>query len=521
MSPLTTSLFDIGPPPPCPASFNMARYVMEAGRATPEKTALLVLTGEAGDVAERWTFAALDRAIRGTAAGLLSLGLERGDRVALRMGNLSDFPILFFGTIAAGGIAVPTSSQLTEREFHKVAADMRPRFVAVAEDLELEHLPDGANVIPQSAWAGLRETPPTDFVETGADDPAFLIYTSGTSGSPKGVLHAQRAAWARRMMWKGWYDLSADDVMLHAGAFNWTYTLGTGLTDPWAAGATSLIHIGALEADWLPNLARRHGATIMAAVPGVYRRILRGGRDLRAEFSALRHGLTAGERMPDSLAEAWRGQTGTPVFEALGMSEISTYLSTSPTVPPRKGASGRPQAGRRVAILDGDDTASIGTPGDIAISNRDPGLMLGYWHRPEETASVMRGEWFVTGDRGAMDVDGYVTYLGRSDDVMTSLGYRVSPQEVEEVLATHPAIAEVGVTEVAVREDLTLIAAFVVPNGDWPGDEAMADFAAERLATYKLPKLWIERETLPRTANGKLVRRDLAASYGGKQQTPS
>ncbi|MEM0943498.1 MAG: AMP-binding protein, partial [Pseudomonadota bacterium] len=233
---LTTSLFDAGPPPPCPARFNMAAYVMAAGVA--DKTALTVL----GDGVETWSYGALDRAIQGTAAGLRARGLEPGDRVALRLGNSVDFPILLFGTIAAGGIAVPTSAQLTEAEFHRLAGDMTPRFVAIAPDLPLEKMPPEALRLDPADWQELRRAPPEGFAETAAEDPAYLIYTSGTSGQPKGVLHAHRAAWARRMMWQGWYGLSEADCVLHTGAFNWTYTLGTGLTDPWAAGAAAVIY---------------------------------------------------------------------------------------------------------------------------------------------------------------------------------------------------------------------------------------------------------------------------------------
>jgi len=507
--PLATSLFDIGPPEPCPERFNMAAYVLAPTKTTPEKAALTVL-GTGGEIVETWRFAELDRAIRGTAAGLIAAGLRPGDRVALRLGNVSDFPILFFGTVAAGGIAVPTSAQLTEYEFHALAADMSPRFVAVAAELALNDAPRGATLLPAEAWGELRTTPPAAPAVTSAEDAAFLIYTSGTSGRPKGVLHAHRAAWARRMMWDGWIGLTAADRMLHAGAFNWTYTLGTGLTDPWAAGAATLIYTGPPDRGIWSRIAARHGPTIFAATPGVYRPMLRGAADLGHAFAGLRHGLTAGERMPDSLAAAWTDRTGRPVYEALGMSEISTYISSSPTVPPRPGRVGRPQAGRRVAILGEDGhPLPVDHPGTLAVSQRDHGLMLGYWRRPDETAAACAGEWFLTGDRATMDRDGYVTYLGRADEVMTALGYRVAPQEVEEALTPHPAIAEIAVAELPVRADLTLIAAFVVAEGAWPGESELEEYAAQRLAAYKRPRVWIEVAALPRTANGKLIRRDL------------
>ncbi|MEM1344578.1 MAG: AMP-binding protein [Pseudomonadota bacterium] len=508
--PLSQSLFDLGPPPPCPARFNMARHVLSSG-ANPDKRALGVL-GEGGALIEDWRYRDLDRAIRATAAGLRARGLKPGERVALRMANTADFPILFFATIAAGAIAVPTSAALTAPEFARLCTDMTPRFIAVSEGLEVE-TPPGTTLLGPDDWRALRETPPGAIAETAAEDPAFLVYTSGTSGQPKGVLHAQRSAWARQMMWEGWYGLGRDDIMLHAGAFNWTYTLGAGLTDPWAAGASTLIYTGPRDPAIWPRLIERHGATLFAAVPGVYRQMLRGGEDLRAQLASLRHGLTAGERLSEHLAETWSTRTATPLYEALGMSECSTYVSSSPSVPRRPGTAGRPQAGRRVGVV--DDTGAVlplDTPGHLAIDRRDPGLMLGYWGRSEDTATAQQGNWFLTGDRARMDAEGYITHEGRSDEVMNALGYRVAPMEVEEALATHPAIAEIAVAELPVRADLSLIAAFVVAR-DWPGEDALSRFAAEHLASYKCPKLWIAVEALPRTANGKLLRRALVETH--------
>lgn len=508
----TLSLIHEAAPEPCPARFNAADYVMAAGRQEPQKIALTVLSGEA-EIAETWRFADLERAILGVAGALKARGLARGERVALRLGNVSAFPVLFFGIQAAGGVAVPTSAQLTESEFLRLAEDMRPRFAAIADDLVLTAQLEGVELLPEAIWPDLMAHPPGVFEDMAAEDPAVLIYTSGTSGRPKGVLHAHRAAWARRMMWRGWYGLGAEDVMLHAGAFNWTYTLGTGLTDPWAAGAASVIHSAPWGPETWPEAASAHGATLFAAVPAIYRQILRSERDLTTAFATLRHGLVAGERLAAGLHCDWVARSGKPLYEALGMSEISTFISSGPDTPTRPGHAGRPQRGRRVAVLEAGEPVPRGMPGDLAVSTDDPGLMLGYLNREEETAHALSGPWFLTGDRAVMDTDGYISHLGRGDDVMTAQGYRISPQEVEEALATHPAIAEIAVTQIRMREDLALIGAFIVTRSDWPGDEALAAHAREHLAPYKCPHIWQPVEALPRTANGKLLRRRLAEQY--------
>jgi acyl-coenzyme A synthetase/AMP-(fatty) acid ligase len=302
--------------------------------------------------------------------------------------------------------------------------------------------------------------------------------------------------------------------MLHAGTMNWTYTLGVGITDPWSCGATSVLYDGPRDPAVWPALIARHGATLFAAVPSLFRQILKYA-DLSAhDLSRLRHGCTAGEALPPDLLDAWTAATGKPLYEALGMSEISTYVSSGPTIPVKPGSPGKPQPGRRVAILpvDGpDEPLPEGETGLLAIHRTEPGLMLGYWNRPEEEAAVLRGEWFAGGDLASLDGDGYLWFHGRNDDLMNALGYRVSPNEVEGVVGGHPSVAEVGVAELAVRADLKIIAAFVVLKpGEEPDRASILAWCGERLAAYKCPREVRFLDALPRTANGKVQRKRLA-----------
>ncbi len=504
-------------PDPVPPQFNLARYCLASGAPRkPGKPALIVVSDT--DAAEPWSYAALDDMVRRVAAGLLAHGLVPGERIMIRMENTSDYPLLYFGAIAAGLVAVPTSAQLTVREARFILDNAEARALACTDTLALPDLPAGVALFDDAAVAALKtHSPLAAYADTQADDPAFLIYTSGTSGTPKGVLHAQRSAWGRRPMYQGWYGIHAEDVMLHAGAFNWTYTLGVGLTDPWANGATTVVYNGPKDPGLWPALIARHRASLFAAVPSLYRQILKYA-DLGAhDLSSLRHGLTAGEALSPALAEAWQGATGTVLYEALGMSECSTYISSAPGIAPRPGSPGRPQPGRRVAILPLDDADATPLPagetGLLAVHRSDPGLMLGYWRRPEEDAAVRRGDWFVGGDLAAMDADGYVWFKGRHDDVMNAFGYRVSPEEVEAALLAHPDVVEAAVTDVMVRTDVRVIAAFVVARETDapPGSDALLAFAGERLAAYKVPRAVHFVDRLPRTPNGKVIRRALAA----------
>jgi acyl-coenzyme A synthetase/AMP-(fatty) acid ligase len=488
--------------PPCPAPFNMARYVLAAGSATPDKIALQILRSSG---AERWSYARLIAAVRGTGTGLLRAGPEPGARVLLRLGNTVDFPIAYLGALAAGLVPVPTSTQLTTPEITRIAHEIAPALVLAAEGVALPDHP--APVLTLDALRAMQALPPCDWHMGAPDRPGYIIYTSGSGGSPRAVIHAHRAIWARRMMWDGWYGLTPDDRMLHAGAFNWTYTLGTGLMDPWAIGATALIPEQGAP---LGLMLKRFDATLFAAVPGVYRQLLKDGRKL--DLPRLRHGLSAGEKLPDLTRAAWRDATGREIYEALGMSECSTYVSASPARPAPAGSAGYPQPGRRLAVLDPEgQPVAREDAGVLAIHRSDPGLMLGYLATGGPDLPL-QGDWFLTGDRVQMAADGALSYLGRDDDMMNAGGFRVSPLEVERALADHPGITEIACTEVTLRAGVSVIAAFYTGPEPLPED-ALNAHAAERLARYKQPRLYRHCDTLPRNPNGKLSRRKLRETF--------
>lgn len=500
-----SAIFDQGPPPPCPSPFNLAAYVLSHAERLRDKTALAVISP---DGAESWSYQALEAAVRGAASGFLARGLEPGDRVLMRLGNRVEFPICYLAALACDLIPVPTSSQLTEPEVMQIAADVAPKLIVAQEGLSLPKDPPCA-VLPAGALPEMYELAPAAYAMGDPDRPGYIIYTSGTSGQPRAVTHAYRAIWARRMMWDGWYGLNETDRLLHAGAFNWTYTLGTGLLDPWTRGATALIPGAGVTPDQLGLLMQRHEATMFAAAPGIYRRLLRTPVPV---LPHLRHGLSAGEKLPEAVRDAWQEATGTPIYEAFGMSECSTFVSGSPAHPAPAGTLGYPQKGRRVAVLNEDGPVGLNEPGVLGVSIRDPGLMLGYWGAETETRERIFGEWFLTGDMVSMDESFALTYLGRADDMMNAGGIRVSPIEVEAALNAHPQILESAAAEVTVKADTTVIAAFYVSTEVLEA-EMLDGFVADQLARYKCPRIYARVETLPKGANGKLLRRHLRERY--------
>ncbi len=469
----------------------MADYVLRHADRLGDKMALQIMGANGGG--ESFDYRALKQAILGTATGLLQ-HMHPGDRIILQLGNSPEFPIAFLGAIAAGIVPVSLSSALSEQEYAAVVQTIRPA-------LELR----SANSTTSTRLRAFWDLPPSKIALGDPNRPAYIIYTSGTSGRPTPVVHAHRAIWARQMMWDGWYGLRETDRMLHAGAFNWTYTLGTGLLDPWAIGATALIPAQDITPAQLPALMQAHKATLFAAAPGVYRRLLRA--DMPA-LPHLRHGLSAGEKMAQPVRAAWEQATGTPVYEAFGMSECSTFISSAPANPAPSRTSGFVQAGRTVALIGPDGPVGRGKVGMIAVHKDDPGLMLGYLDQPQETRARYQGDWFLTGDLATMDESGAITYAGRADDMMNAGGHRVSPIEVEEALTAHPLISEAAACAVQLRTGVHVIAGFYVAT-DVIEEKELREFAAQRLATYKMPRLLIARDTLPRGANNKLLRRTL------------
>ncbi len=500
-----TSEFDTGAYPPCPTPFNMAAHVLGRADIAADKVALAVL---GPDAAENWTFGQLKQAVLGTATGLLQAGLTPGELVLMRLGNTVDFPIAYLACIAVGLVPVPTSSQLIESEVASLCQTLGPTAILHADGVAC-HQTD-IPVIGLPALAAMRSLPAAAFQFGDPDRLAYVIFTSGTSGVPRAVCHAHRAIWARQMMFDGWYGLRPDDRLLHAGAFNWTYTLGTGMMDPWTAGATALIPQPGTPPETLPKLMRNHQASIFAAAPGVYRKFLTPQSQLL--LPDLRHGLSAGEKLSDTIRTNWNNATQSEVYEAYGMSECSTFISGSPMHPAAPGSLGRPQQGRRVAIIGPDGPVPRGQAGTIAIHKTDPGLMLGYLDAPQETARRFQDDWFMTGDLGVMAHDGQISYLGRADDMMNAGGYRVSPLEVETAVNSHPGIIQSAVTDIEVKPDVRVIMAFYTADTPVPRD-ILERHVSTRLAAYKRPRAFHHVADLPVGGNGKLQRRALRALY--------
>lgn len=521
-----------------PEQFNIGVACTDAHLNTPAADNLAMIVEDDTLGTSQITFAQLAERTSRFAQLLRNLGIETGERVLIRLPNCLDYPTAFLGAMKRGAVSVPTSTLLTAEEVGYLAQDSGASLL-VTDKAAWATLKDTLGDAPNlrhvmlsgvgevETVAGLEvqdlDTALSAIAEfdaphpTRADDPAYLVYTSGTTGYPKGVLHAHRALIGRTPASTYWFDFAAEsgDRIMHSGKFNWTYVLGSGLMDPLYLGKTVIVHEGKNNADTWPRLIKKHAATIFIGVPTIYRQIVQKSTYTHADVPSLRHCMSAGEHLSDEVLSQWRERFGVDIYEAVGMSEFSYYLSQTQSRPIRPGSAGFPQPGHAIRLLDPATLQPVaeGEEGMICVPADDPGLFLRYWQMPEETAKLVHDGWFFTGDYARYDQDGYIWFLGRRDDIIKSFGYRVSPYEIERVLKSHPAVADCAAVGEEIEKDKLLVVAYVIlhPDSTATADELLA-FGRQHLAAYKAPKTLYLAQNFPRTKNGKILRRDINSS---------
>lgn len=520
-----------------PAHFNIGVACTDIHLGTPTESAIAMIVEDDTLGTSEITFAGLSKRTSQFAQLLRNIGIDAGDRVLIRLPNSLDYPTAFLGAMKRGAISVPTSTLLTADEVVYLAKDSGAR-VLVTDKAAWKTLREGLNGVAgltHVLLSGDGECLPAEGLEvldlassleaiaswdaphqTKSDDPAYLVYTSGTTGYPKGVLHAHRSMIGRQPASKYWFDFSPNgDRIMHSGKFNWTYVLGTGLMDPLYQGKTVIVHEGKNDANTWPRLIQKHQATIFIGVPTIYRQILQKTEFLQKDLPSLRYCMSAGEHLSDEVLAQWHERFGIDIYEAVGMSEFSYYLCETKSRPIRPGSAGFAQPGHDIALLDPETLQPVaqGEEGVISVPDTDPGLFINYWNQPEETAKHKHDGWFITGDFARMDADGYIWFLGRKDDIIKSFGFRVSPYEVERVLKSHPEVADCASVAETIEKDKVLVVAYIILQ---PGSTANADdlyaFGKKHLAAYKAPKVVYITDQFPRTKNGKILRRDVNPS---------
>lgn len=475
-----------------------------------------------------------------------SIGLEPRDRVLICLKNSLAYPISFFGTMKMGIIAVPTSTLLSGSEVKYLAEDSQARAIVLSASMYENLLPylenlDNLKTIVIAGTDSLENfTKPKDiniyslneifktvepiksYYNSKSGEPAYLVYTSGTTGYPKGVLHAHSSIVGRKPATDYWFNFKENDRIMHSGKFNWTYVLGSALMDPLYLGHTVIAYEGANDASTWINLIKKHNCTIFIGVPTIYRQIIQKTDFSIEDCPSLRYCMSAGEHLSDEMLGLWRERFKQDIFEAIGMSECSYYISHSIYNPIRPGSAGFPQPGHIVKLLNPETLEEVGVEeeGMLCISEDDPGLFLEYWNLEDETTKAKHDGYFFTGDYARKDKDGYIWFIGRKDDIINTFGFRVSPHEVERVVKTHPLVADCVAFGLELEKDKTLVAIAVIGYSDLTPEqqEEILKFSQSNLAKYKAPKKIFTAHDYPRTKNGKILRKQLVKELNEQER---
>ncbi|WP_240636105.1 benzoate-CoA ligase family protein [Caldimonas tepidiphila] len=514
-------------PPAPPNAFNFAQHLIEANAARAQKTAFI-------DDHDALSYGELAERIRRAAAGLLSLGLRREDRVLLLMHDCKDWPVSFLGAMYAGLVPVAVNTLLTAEDYAYMLANSRAQAALVSAALlptlqsamakgphELRELivsrpggelPAGARAF-DALLAGAE--PLAAPAATLADEPGFWLYSSGSTGRPKGTVHTHaNPYWTAELYAKPVLGMSEDDTCFSAAKLFFAYGLGNALTFPLSVGATVVLMAERPTPDACFRRMVERRPTIFFGAPTGYAGMLASPNLPAREQVALRMCSSAGEALPQDIGERWTAHFGCEIIDGIGSTEmLHIFLSNHPG-DVRYGTTGRPVAGYEVELR-GEDGRPVGDGeiGDLYI--KGPSAALMYWNNREKSRETFQGGWTKSGDKYSRDAEGYYTYAGRSDDMLKVSGIYVSPFEVEATLVQHPDVLEAAVIGVPDAEGLTKTKAFVVLKAGRDGGDAMQAelkaFVKSRLAPHKYPRQIEFVAELPKTATGKIQRFRLRA----------
>ncbi|MCL4765854.1 MAG: AMP-binding protein [Hyphomicrobiaceae bacterium] len=516
-----------------PAKANIAADTvgLHARGPRPEATALIV---DRDGESERWSFAALDAVATRLAAGLRRLGVATGEPVAVHTGQSAETAIAHLAIYKLGAIVVTLSQLYGPDTVRHALGDCGARFVIteraawaqVGEALGSLSQPPVPILAGESAPRGghafadlLATEPPLDApVETDANQPALLMYTSGSTGLPKGLLHAHRILHAYMPTVRLFYDMELDDpdlVFWTPADWAWVGGLLDLVLPAWAAGQTVVASQHRFDAEWALGFMARHGVTHSFMTPTALKRLAQVRRPRERWPLRLRVVCTGGESLPGEVVRWCEEELGCVCNEFYGLTEFNHLVGNCRKLYPiRPGSMGRAYPGHGTTIVDehGHELPP-GEIGEIVAPADDATLFLGYWGGAGVPESLRLGPWLRTRDLARRDDDGYYWYQGRNDDLIKSAGYRIGPTEVEDVLLRHPAVAEAAVIGLPDAERGQVVTAFIrVAEGHIPDESLVADlqnFVKRNLAAYKFPRRIVFVEAFPLTSSGKIRRGDL------------
>lgn len=476
------------------------------------------------------TYGALLEAVNRAANTFRALDVVPDDRVLFVLRDTPEMVAAYLGAIKAGAVAVAINNRLSPADLAFIAADSGARAI-VADTMFaglLAEIPDG----PQKLWCGDRagdygpdwlqlvagQSGQSEALPRKPEDMAFWVYTSGTTGRPKGVIHTHGNVESCRFLLRDHLGCGEDDVVFATSKLFFAYPMANAVMGPLALGMQV-----ALYADWpdsaaIIEMVRRFRPTVMFSVPTVYRRLLQESSQALEPMKGIRFCVSGGERMPDIVAQRWATLTGRGIIEAYGTSE--THCIVLASQPDRRiaGCAGGPTSGTEAYL--GDSDGNPVPAGDVGILwVRHPCLARGYWNLPEATADTFRGGWFRSGDMFSVDAEGQWWHQGRADDMLKIAGQWVSPTEIENVVLAAGLCAEVACVPVPGDEGFLRLALFAVPAEESDGlERRIAGVCEAALPRHKWPK-WVRLiDEIPKTATGKVQRYRLRQTFVGDER---
>lgn len=487
---------------------NLARNLAVSATAHPERPAVRLdgttLTyGQLGDLAAR------------AAAYLQVLGVRPGDRVGLMLPNVLSFPVLYYGILRAGGIVVPMNPLLRGREVEHVIDDSGMTLLLVHAGV-VEAGPDGrvggARVVvlrasDQLLLDDVATFEPAVIAERDGTDTAVILYTSGTTGVPKGAELTHRNLDLNCRASNDLAELGPDDVVMGCLPLFHAFGQSVSMNASIAAGGL-LTLVQRFDPDVVLDVVARDGVTVFHGVPTMYVAMLGGGPGER-DISSLRLCISGGASLPGEVLRGFRDTFGAQILEGYGLSETSPTATFNRADAARIGSIGTPIPGVELDLLDENGVAvPEGEVGEIVI--RGHNVMKGYWGRPDETAAAIRGGWLHTGDLGRRDADGFYYVVDRLKELIIRGGFNVYPREIEEVLYEHPDVLEaavVGVAHPTLGEEVAAVV--VLRAGATVAEPEVREYVRARVAPYKYPRTVHFVAELPKGATGKILKREL------------